>query len=141
MKKRNPSYRTGFFGPYALVFTSGPAPPSSLDLSFFEDLGLTGAHTATLYEKELEVATGSVTVSTSKTSTLSLTSTESLPTLIWQIGDGTPSGFLNADKIETVHPSDSRMSSWAPVTCTIGSSSASSLPTAQFIDVNNPTTI
>ncbi|KDN43068.1 hypothetical protein RSAG8_06391, partial [Rhizoctonia solani AG-8 WAC10335] len=188
------SYRTGFFGPYALVFTSGSAPSSSLDLSFFEDLGLTGyvassgrgtvsgtvsgvssaftavvglnnsaaqywgtasggsfsisgvkpgTYTATLYKKELEVATGSVTVSVGKTSTLSLTSTESLPTLIWQIGapDGTPSGFLNADKIETVHPSDSRMSSWGPVTYTIGSSSASSFPMAQFISVNNPTTI
>ncbi|EUC55236.1 rhamnogalacturonate lyase, partial [Rhizoctonia solani AG-3 Rhs1AP] len=188
------SYRTGFFGPYALVFTSGSAPSSSLDLSFFADLGLTGyvaasgrgtvsgtvsgvsssfsavvglsnsaaqywgtasggsfsisgvkpgTYTATLYKKELEVATGSVTVSAGKTATLSLTSTESLPTLIWQIGvpDGTPSGFLNADKIETVHPSDSRMSSWGPVTYTIGSSSASSFPMAQFIDVNNPTTI
>ncbi|CAE6446227.1 unnamed protein product [Rhizoctonia solani] len=151
------SYRTGFFGPYALVFTSGAAPSSSLDLSFFDNLGLTGyvsssgrgtvsgtvsgvsssftavvglsnsaaqywgtasgssysisgvkpgTYTATLYKKELAVATGSVTVSAGKTSTLSLTSTESLPTLIWQIGvpDGTPSGFLNADKIETMHP-------------------------------------
>ncbi|CAE7175730.1 unnamed protein product [Rhizoctonia solani] len=188
------SYRTGFFGPYALVFTSGSAPSSSLDLSFFDSLGLTGyvassgrgtvsgtvsgvsssftavvglsnsaaqywgttsggsysisgvkpgTYTATLYKKELAVATGSVTVSAGKASTLGLTSAESLPTLIWQIGvpDGTPSGFLNADKIETMHPSDSRMSSWGPVTYTIGSSSASSFPMAQFIDVNNPTTI
>ncbi|CAE6364091.1 unnamed protein product [Rhizoctonia solani] len=188
------SYRTGFFGPYALVFTSGTAPSSSLDLSFFEDLGLKGyvassgrgtvsgtvsgvsssftavvglsnsaaqywgtasggsfsisavkpgTYTATLYKKELEVATGSVIVSAGKTTTLSLASTESLPTLIWQIGvpDGTPSGFLNADKFETMHPSDSRMSSWSPVTYTIGSSSASSFPMAQFIAVNNPTTI
>ncbi|EUC54268.1 polysaccharide lyase family 4 protein, partial [Rhizoctonia solani AG-3 Rhs1AP] len=189
-------YRTGFFGrrPYALVFTTGSVPSSSLDLSFFEGLGLTGyvaasgrgtvsgtvsdvsssfaavvglgnsaaqywstasggsfsilgvkpgTYTATLYKKELEVATGSVTVAAGKTTTLSLTSTESLPTLIWQIGvpDGTPSGFLNADKIETEHPSDSRMISWGPVTYTIGSSSASSFPMAQFIDVNNPTTI
>ncbi|KAG8680021.1 hypothetical protein FRC11_003041, partial [Ceratobasidium sp. 423] len=102
-----------------------------------------GTYTATLYKKELEVATGSVTVTAGGTSTLSLTSTESTPTLIWQIGvpDGTPSGFLNADKIETMHPSDSRMSSWGPVTYTIGSSSASSFPMAQFINVNNPTTI
>jgi rhamnogalacturonan endolyase len=144
------SYRTGFFGPYALVFTSGTAPSSSLDLSFFENLDLKGyvassgrgivsgtisgvsssftavvglnnsaaqywgtasggtfsisgvkpgSYTATLYKKELEVAKGTVTVSAGKTETLSLTSTESLPTLIWQIGvpDGTPSGFLNAE--------------------------------------------
>ncbi|QRW22552.1 rhamnogalacturonate lyase [Rhizoctonia solani] len=188
------SYRTGFFGPYALVFTSGIAPSSSLDISFFENLGLegyvassgrgkvsgtvsgvassftavvglsnsaaqywgvasggafsisgvkTGTYTATLYKNELEVATGSVTVSAGKTATLTLTSTESLPTLIWQIGvpDGTPSGFLNANKFETMHPSDSRMNSWGPVTYTIGSSSESSFPMAQFVAVNNPTTI
>ncbi|CAE7162598.1 unnamed protein product [Rhizoctonia solani] len=40
-----------------------------------------------------------------------------------------------------MHPSDSRMSAWGPVTYTIGSSSASSFPMAQFKDVNNPTTI
>ncbi|KAF8748582.1 Rhamnogalacturonan lyase B, N-terminal [Rhizoctonia solani] len=104
---------TGFFGPYTLVFTSGIAPSSSLDISFFEDLGLegyvapsgrgtywgvasggafsisgvkSGTYTATLYKNELDVGTGSVTVSAGKTATLNLTSTESLPTLIWQIG-------------------------------------------------------
>ncbi|KEP47210.1 putative rhamnogalacturonate lyase A [Rhizoctonia solani 123E] len=118
------SYRTGFFGrrPYALVFTTGSVPSSSLDLSFFEGLGLAGyvaasgrgtvsgtvsgvsssfaavvglsnsaaqyrstasggsfsilgvkpgTYTATLYKKELEVATGSVTVAAGKTTTLS----------------------------------------------------------------------
>ncbi|CAE6478286.1 unnamed protein product [Rhizoctonia solani] len=188
------SYRTGFFGPYALVFTSGSAPSANLDLSFFANLGLKGyvaasgrgtvtgtvsgipsgfqavvglknsnaqywgtvsgsafsisgvkpgTYTATLFKKELEVGTGSVTVSAGKSSTLKLSSTESIKTTIWQIGvpDGTPSGFLNADKIETMHPSDSRMSSWGPVTYTIGSSSPSSFPMAQFISVNNPTTI
>ncbi|KAG9127071.1 hypothetical protein FRC07_000794 [Ceratobasidium sp. 392] len=188
------TFRTGFFGPYAMVFTSGSAPSSSLDTSFFSTLGLKGyvaasgrgtvkgtisgvasgftvvvglknsaaqywgtasgssytisgvkpgTYTATLYKKELEVGTGSVSVSAGGTATLNLASTESIKTTIWQIGtpDGTPSGFLNADKIETMHPSDSRMSSWGPVTYTIGSSSASSFPMAQFIAVNNPTTI
>ncbi|GAB1528250.1 hypothetical protein RhiTH_011442 [Rhizoctonia solani] len=135
------SYCTGFFGPDTLVFTSGIAPSSSLDISFFEDLGLegyvapsgrgtvsgtvsgvsssfiavywgvasggafsisgvkSGTYTATLYKNELDVGTGSVTVPAGKTATLNLTSTESLPTLIWQIGvpDGTPTGFLNAN--------------------------------------------
>ena len=36
------TFRTGFFGPYAMVFTSGTAPSTSLDTSFFSSLGLTG---------------------------------------------------------------------------------------------------
>ncbi|CAE6412086.1 unnamed protein product [Rhizoctonia solani] len=183
-----------FFGPYALVFTSGSAPSANLDLSFFADLGLKGyvvssgrgavtgtvsgipsgfqaavslknsnaqywgkasgssfsisgvkpgTYTTTLFKKELEVWTGSVTIIAGKSSNLTLSSTESVKSTIWQIGvpDGTPNGFLNADKIKTMHPSDSRMSSWGPVTYTIGSSSPPSFHMAQFIGVNNPTTI
>ncbi|CAE7162614.1 unnamed protein product [Rhizoctonia solani] len=141
------AFRTGFFGPYAMVFTSGSAPSASLDTSFFANLGLTGyvaasgrgtvtgtisgvasgftaivgldnsaaqywgtvsgssytitgvkpgTYTATLYKKELEVVTGSVTVTAGGTATLNLASSESIKTTIWQIGtpDGTPSGFL-----------------------------------------------
>ncbi|ELU39593.1 polysaccharide lyase family 4 protein [Rhizoctonia solani AG-1 IA] len=177
-------FRTGFFGPYAMVFTSGNAPSASLDTSFFANLGIKGyvaasgrgtvkgtvsgvpsgftavvgldnsaaqywgtvsgtsytingvkpgTYKATLYKKELEVGTGSVTVSAGGTATLNLASTESIKSNIWQIGlpDGTPSGFLT----------DSRMSGWGPVTYTIGSSSPSSFPMAQFVAVNNPTTI
>lgn len=187
-------FRTGFFGPYALVFTSGTAPSGNLDTSFFSTLGLTGyvaasgrgtvsgtisgisstfqavvglknsaaqywgkvtsgsytisgvkpgTYTATLFKKELEVGTATVTVSAGKTATLNMKSSESVKTTLWQIGvpDGTPSGFLNADKIETMHPSDSRMSAWKATTFTIGSSSPASFPMAQFISVNNPTTI
>ncbi|KAF1776004.1 Rhamnogalacturonan lyase, domain II [Phytophthora cactorum] len=37
---------------------------------------------------------------------------------IWRIGewDGTPNGFLNADKIHKMHPSDYRMSPWKALT-------------------------
>ncbi|QRW25723.1 rhamnogalacturonate lyase [Rhizoctonia solani] len=204
-------FRTGFFGPYAMVFTSGIAPSASLDTSFFSNLGLTGyvaasgrgtvkgtisgvasgftvmvgldnigaqywgivsgtsytitgvkpgTYTATLYKKELEVGTGSVTVTAGGTTTLNLASTESIKTNIWQIGvpDGTPSGFLNTDKIETMHPSDSRMSAWGPVThhreflgfflpygpvsiqTPITRNVLTYIP-LRFINVNNPTTI
>ncbi|KAI0789628.1 Rhamnogalacturonase B, N-terminal-domain-containing protein [Abortiporus biennis] len=187
------SYRTGFFGPYALVITSGSAPSANLDTSFFANLGLQGyvpasgrgtvkgsysgtlsglpvtigfknsaaqywttgsggsftsplmkpgTYTATLYEGELEAGTASVSVSAGGTASLSLKSSTSRPSTIWSIGvaDGTPSGFLNADKIQTMHPSDTRMSSWGPVTFTIGNS-ASQFPMAQFKSVNSPTTI
>ncbi|TFK40637.1 Rhamnogalacturonase B, N-terminal-domain-containing protein [Crucibulum laeve] len=194
------SYRTGFFGPYALAITSGSAPSASLDTSFMDSLGLQGyvaasgrgtvsgsysgtlsgptvtigfknsaaqywasgsggsfartlmkpgTYTVTLYQGELEAGSGSVTVSAGKTSSITLSSSLSRPSTIWSIGtvDGTPSGFLNADKIQTMHPlvfplfSDSRMSNWGPVTFTVGSSSAGSFPMAQFKAVNNPTTI
>ena len=36
------AFRTGFFGPYALVITNGPAPSANLDFSFFDNLGLQG---------------------------------------------------------------------------------------------------
>ncbi|KAG7088231.1 hypothetical protein E1B28_012248 [Marasmius oreades] len=188
------SYRTGFFGPYALAITTGGAPSANLDTSFMDSLGLQGyvpasgrgtasgtysgtlagipvtigfknsaaqywatgsggsfsrpsmkpgTYSVTLYQGELEAGSGSVSVSAGRTSTVTLTSTLSRPSTIWNIGtvDGTPAGLLNADKIEKMHPSDSRMSKWGPVTFTVGSSSASSFPMAQFKAVNNPTTI
>ncbi|KAH8104842.1 polysaccharide lyase family 4 protein [Cristinia sonorae] len=111
--------------------------------SFTSPLMKPGTYTATLFEGELESGTASVSVSAGGSASISLRSTVSRPSTIWSIGtvDGTPAGLLNADKIERMHPSDTRMSSWGPVTFTIGSSSASQFPMAQFKDVNNPTTI
>ncbi|KAJ7150310.1 polysaccharide lyase family 4 protein [Mycena filopes] len=82
-----------------------------------------GTYTMTLYSVELAIASQTVTVSAGGTGTSNIASTQSLPAVIWQIGDldGTPRGFLNADKIETMHPSDSRMSSWGPITFAVGS--------------------
>ncbi|KAJ7319231.1 polysaccharide lyase family 4 protein [Mycena albidolilacea] len=93
-----------------------------------------GTYTMTLYEVELAVGTTTVGVTAGGTTTANIASTLSLPaTTIWTLGDydGTPRGFLNADKIETMHPSDTRMSSWGPVTFTIGSS-ATAFPMAIF---------
>ncbi|KAF9447821.1 polysaccharide lyase family 4 protein [Macrolepiota fuliginosa MF-IS2] len=100
-----------------------------------------GTYTMTLYKMELAVASKSVTVSANAATSASIASTEANPTVIWQIGDldGTPRGFLNADKIETMHPSDSRMSSWGPLTFSVGSS-VSSFPMALFKAVG-PVTI
>ncbi|KAJ6619527.1 Rhamnogalacturonase B, N-terminal-domain-containing protein [Mycena sp. CBHHK59/15] len=188
------TYRTGFFGPYALTITTGSTPSATLNTTFMDSLGLQGyvgasgrgtvtgtysgtlagtavtigfknsaaqywatgssgsfsrtsmkpgTYTATLYQGELEAGTGSVVVSAAKTSALSIAASLSVPSVIWRIGtvDGTPAGFLNADKIETMHPSDTRMSSWGPVTFTVGTSATSSFPMAQFKAVNNPTTL
>ncbi|KAF9561420.1 rhamnogalacturonase B [Agrocybe pediades] len=100
-----------------------------------------GTYTMTLYNVELAVASQSISVSAGQVITSNIASKASNPSTIWQIGDldGTPRGFLNADKIETMHPSDSRMSSWGPVTFNVGSS-ASSFPLAIFKTIG-PVTI
>jgi rhamnogalacturonan endolyase len=103
-----------------------------------------GDYTMTLYQGELAVATAAVTAPQSATPvTKDIASAEPATSSVWRIGewDGTPNGFLNADKIVTMHPSDVRMSPWGPVTYIVGSSSVSSFPMAQWKDVNNPTTI
>jgi rhamnogalacturonan endolyase len=96
-----------------------------------------GTYTMTLYKVEQAVKTQSVTVTVGTTVTSNIASEEPTYNSIWQIGDwdGTPRGFLNADKIERMHPSDSRMSNWAVSTFTIGSS-VSSFPMALFKAVN-----
>ncbi|GMF16379.1 unnamed protein product [Phytophthora fragariaefolia] len=194
-------YRYGFHGPYALAFTSGAAPPaSSLDFSFFQNLGLSGFvpstkrgkisgtitdtknvlgdsdvvvgfsnaeaqywvklaagkkmftsslmkagwYTATVYKKQLAVGTASVLVNAGSTKTQNVTVSYNMTSKpIWRIGewDGTPDGFLNADKIYKMHPSDSRMSAWKSFTFKAGSDADSTFPMAQFRGVNDPMVI
>jgi rhamnogalacturonan endolyase len=96
-----------------------------------------GTYSATLYAGELAVgsATG-VTVSAGATTTLAVSGVAPAPGSLLQLGtfDGTPAGFRNADKIETMHPSDVRMSSWTPGTVT----TEAALPMAEFKSVNSP---
>jgi len=103
----------------------------------------TGSYTAILYKGELGVATNAVVVAAGTTNTLNLTSTEANPSYVFRIGDwdGTPSGFLNADRFLSMHPSDIRMSSWGPVTFHVGTDPTASFPMAQWQDINDPTTI
>ncbi|KAG7443147.1 uncharacterized protein BT62DRAFT_922239 [Guyanagaster necrorhizus] len=72
---------------------------------------------AALDQGELAAGTASVTVEAGSSATLELSSSLDVPDTIWNFGtvDGTPSGSLNADLIERMHPSDSRMSDWVPV--------------------------
>lgn len=104
-----------------------------------------GTYNMVIYKNELAVWTGSVTVtagSTTTVHTITITGDPSTTATIWRIGDwdGTPLEFLNGSKIMTMHPSDTRNSSWGPVTFTVGSS-ASSFPAVQFRGANSPTTI
>ena len=90
-----------------------------------------------MFKNQLEVATKSVTVTAGQTTTgqnINSAETNANVTAIWQFGefDGTPSGFKNANKIETMHPSDSRMGSWSGLTYTVGTSSVGDFPMAVF---------
>lgn len=77
-----------------------------------------------LYKDELKVATKSVTVSAGSTVSSSIASAEGTRTTVWRIGefDGRPVGFRNAANQLRMHPSDSRMASWGPLTYTVGNS-------------------
>lgn len=102
-----------------------------------------GTYTQVLYQGELEVATRAVTVTASTTlSGQNITSAWPNPAALWRIGqwDGTPLEFRNGTNLGVMHPSDSRNASWGPTTFTVGSA-ATAFPAAQWVAVNNPTTI
>lgn len=102
-----------------------------------------GTYTQVLYQGEFKVASSSVTVSASKATTANIAASTESKTTLWQIGDwdGQPKGFRNADKQMRMHPSDSRMSSWGPLTYTVGASTLDSVPMALFKGYNAPLTI
>lgn len=102
-----------------------------------------GTYTQVLYNGELKVASTSVTVTAGSTVTKNIASTWSTGTTIFQIGDwdGAPTGFRNAANQLRMHPSDSRMSSWGPLTYTVGTTGLTGFPMAIFKGVNDPVTI
>ncbi|KAH7079023.1 Rhamnogalacturonase B, N-terminal-domain-containing protein, partial [Paraphoma chrysanthemicola] len=101
-----------------------------------------GTYTQVLYQGEFKVKAASVTVKAGAATTANIAADTETKTSIWRIGDwdGQPKGFRNADKQLRMHPTDSRMSSWGPLTYTVGSSSVDSVPMAIVKD-NNPLTI
>lgn len=103
-----------------------------------------GTYAMTIYKNERSVWTGSVTVnagSGTSVNTITVNDPSSVST-IWRIGDwdGTPNEFLNGQTIMIRHPSDSRNSSWGPVTYAIGSA-INKFPAIQFRGDNSPTTV
>ncbi|KAI5357620.1 putative Galactose-binding-like domain superfamily, galactose mutarotase-like domain superfamily [Septoria linicola] len=103
-----------------------------------------GTYTMKLYRTELEVASQSVEVTAGSTTSSNIASALEEPsTRLWTIGtcDGQPTGFLNADKQLRMHPSDSRMGAWGPLTYNVNSSSEADFPMALFKAVNSPQTI
>lgn len=105
-----------------------------------------GTYNQILYQDELKVASAAnaVVITAGGSVTSNIASTWSTPGVtLFQIGDwdGQPTGFRNADKQLRMHPSDSRMASWGPLTYTVGSSAVSDFPMAVFKGVNDPVTI
>ncbi|PKS10940.1 hypothetical protein jhhlp_002698 [Lomentospora prolificans] len=111
--------------------------------AFTSPLMKPGTYTMVLYQTEFKVASTCVTVSAGGTVSKDISSTLSAKTSLFKIGeyDGQPTGFRNADKFLRMHPSDSRMESWGPLTYTVGSSATKDFPMAIFKSVNNPATI
>ena len=102
-----------------------------------------GTYTQVLYQGEFKLSSLSVTVRASTSTPSSRTGSLPSHTPLFQIGDydGRPTSFRNADKFLRMHPSDTRMSPWGPLTYTVGSSSLSDVPMALFKSANAPFTI
>lgn len=102
-----------------------------------------GQYRLTLYQGELEVAQSTVNINAGATTRARVQAHALAGQVKWQIGtpDGTPAGFLNAHLLASAHPSDTRMTPWAPVTYSVGSSRPDAFPAAQWRDVNSPTRI
>ncbi|KAK3349479.1 carbon-oxygen lyase-like protein [Lasiosphaeria hispida] len=113
--------------------------------AFTSPLMKPGTYTMVLYQTEYKIGASSVSVSAGQNTNTNIAGsiTPANRKSLFKIGeyDGQPTGFRNADKFLRMHPSDSRMSSWGPLTYTVGSSQLSDFPMAVFQSVNNPVTI
>jgi rhamnogalacturonan endolyase len=133
------AYTVGFSNATAQYWTTA----NLANRGFFKATGMRpGSYTLTVYKNELAVYTGSVNVTAGGTTALNTItlSDPSSTAALWRIGnwDGTPAEFLNGGRLTTMHPSDSRMSSWLPSTFVVGTSTAAAgFPAYQWKDVNN----
>ncbi|EEY63835.1 polysaccharide lyase, putative [Phytophthora infestans T30-4] len=93
-----------------------------------------GTYNTTIYKNQLPVSSEPITIASGS-------APGRYP--LWRIGawDGTPEGFLNADRIYRSHPSDSRMKPWKPLNFTIGTDKDEIFPMSMFRAVNDPITI
>lgn len=106
---------------------------------------LPGTYTLTVYKDELEVYTGSTTITAGESTAVNtITCVDpSDTTAIWRIGDwdGTPSGFVNFVekpwKPTFMHPSDTRLDAWDAGNYIVNTSSESSFPSYMWSGINN----
>ncbi|CCF32218.1 rhamnogalacturonase B [Colletotrichum higginsianum] len=112
------------------------------DGKFTSPLMKPGTYTTKVYRNEFPVANGTVVITAGGKATQDIASTESKPSVIWRIGefDGRPSELKNGDKIERMHPSDTRMAPWGGE-FTVGKSQANEFPMALFSKVGGNATV
>lgn len=142
---RNPAfgYTVGFSNATAQYWTDASGTDGHFDCGGM----IPGTYTMKIYKNELAVDTRTVTVtagSTTALNTIAIAGDPGSATPLWRIGDwdGTPTEFINGDKLTTMHPSDVRMSSWKPADYVIGTSTAATgFPAYQWKDVNGVITI
>ncbi len=133
----NYAYTVGFSNTTAQYWTGAAASNG-----YFSCAGMRpGTYTMTVYKNELAVDTRSVTVTAGgilQLNTITIANDPSAAAAIWRIGnwDGSPTEFRNGSSITTMHPSDPRLSAWAPGTYVVGSSGNSGFPCYQWKDVN-----
>ncbi|GAA0521860.1 hypothetical protein GCM10009414_33980 [Tatumella terrea] len=137
--KSSYSYRVGLSNSNAQYWTDVDIS----DNSFMCGNILPGNYTVKLYKNELEILTTTVAITAGNSTTLNLSGSVNDPSddvALWRIGDwdGTPTGLLNANKVTYMHPSDTRISTWAPGIFSVGESEAEiSFPAYQWQDINN----
>ncbi|SFU98850.1 rhamnogalacturonan lyase B N-terminal domain-containing protein [Pseudoduganella namucuonensis] len=139
----NYEYTVGFANATAQYWTK--ADPVT---GHFDSPGmLPGTYTMTVYKNEYAVESRGVTVTAGGVealNTIAITGDPSAATPLWRIGDwdGTPTEFINGDKLTTMHPQDVRMASWVPPDYVVGTSTPSTgFPAYQWKDVNGTITI
>jgi rhamnogalacturonan endolyase len=138
----NYTYTVGFANSTAQYWVTASASNGSCECFNMKP----GTYAMTIYKGELAVWTGSATITAGNPTTfntITVTGDPSTTSTIWRIGnwDGTPLEFLNGSLMNSMHPSDVRMTRWLPTTFTVGSSSTGSFPSVQYRGTNSPTTV
>jgi rhamnogalacturonan endolyase len=139
----NYGYTVGFSNAAAQYW----APVDPVDGHFNSAGMLPGTYTMKVYKNELAVDTRTVTVSAGATTPvdpIAIVGDPSSVAPLFRIGDwdGTPTEFINGDKLTTMHPSDVRMASWVPGDYAVGTSTPSTgFPAYQWKDVNGALTV
>jgi rhamnogalacturonan endolyase len=138
-------YTVGFANTTAQYWTDAAASNGAFNMTGM----LSGTYAMSIYKNELAVySAANIVVTGSSITTLSpitLTADPSRTVPLWRIGnwDGTPTEFLYGDKINTMHPSDVRITgtngtaAWNPGPFVVGTSTPSGgIPCYQWKDVN-----